>query len=434
MKTKLKKDIELDLNNPKRNINETTGLHSWHPYYAGYSEAFVDSIISNFKTKKLILDPWAGSGTTKLSALKYNQPNIMVDINPAMAAYTASKDFRILKNKYFLDKVFYDLLSELDASSQYRINQNDPLLDYMPKNLISISRKYLDLLPLYEFKKIKFSSTINNAGYCDFLNPYEEFLKVVLLKTIRESILVNVRSKNPTWVKKSNLEEKIQKRSVIKNLKMNYESMLSDLSESSFRNGNMSLSATINNNFLEVDFYKNSVDCIITSPPYLTRIDYAVSTKPENLLLLKDIKKFNILRRNTIGTTVINHDYYNTDTPQWGKTCAIILGKIFQHPSYASKSYYHPNIYQYFDSMFESCLHLKSILKPQGECYFVVQNSFYKDININLAQIIVEMFDSIGLHGQIVKNFPVKKYMANINSNSRKYKKKIIESIIKVKR
>jgi hypothetical protein len=43
----------------KRSLSERKGIHSWHPYYAGYSEAFVTSAIEYLGINKsqILLDP-----------------------------------------------------------------------------------------------------------------------------------------------------------------------------------------------------------------------------------------------------------------------------------------------------------------------------------------------------------------------------------------
>jgi len=57
----------------------------------------------------------------------------------------------------------------------------------------------------------------------------------------------------------------------------------------------------------------NSVDLIITSPPYLTRIDYAVTTAPEIIFLGCSTKvEFHRLRRTIMGSTCISGGCYDT--------------------------------------------------------------------------------------------------------------------------
>ncbi|MBC6423004.1 MAG: hypothetical protein GDA43_18470 [Hormoscilla sp. SP5CHS1] len=63
----------------KRSRKERMRVHAWHPYYAGYSEAFVSSAIAylnlNSALSPLLLDPWNGSGTTGLVASRWGNSN-----------------------------------------------------------------------------------------------------------------------------------------------------------------------------------------------------------------------------------------------------------------------------------------------------------------------------------------------------------------------
>ena len=91
----------LSLCSAKRTAVEKTGLHGWHPYYAGYSEAFVESAIRYLRCDRntLLLDPWAGSGTTGIVAAKTGIPSICLDINPVMATFAAAKSYQVLSRE-----------------------------------------------------------------------------------------------------------------------------------------------------------------------------------------------------------------------------------------------------------------------------------------------------------------------------------------------
>lgn len=77
----------------KRGRNERKGLHSWHPYYAGYSESFVASVLQaeGVKSSATVLDPWMGSGTTGIVCQKQTIKCIGADINPVMSYFAAAK-------------------------------------------------------------------------------------------------------------------------------------------------------------------------------------------------------------------------------------------------------------------------------------------------------------------------------------------------------
>jgi len=65
-----------------------------------------------------------------------------------------------------------------------------------------------------------------------------------------------------------------------------------------------------------------SVDLILTSPPYCTRIDYSAATRIELALLhpLLNLKMEDLGRRMIGSTRVPDHDIAVSET--WGDTCA----------------------------------------------------------------------------------------------------------------
>src|SRR5262249_55396125 len=93
-----------------------------------------------------------------------------------------------------------------------------------------------------------------------------------------------------------------------------------------------------------------SVDLILSSPPYCTRIDYAVATMPElGLLGYGSDQGFAELRRRLIGTSTVPK-LAPPATPEWGPTCNGFLERVESHPSKASKTYYLKSHLQYFHS------------------------------------------------------------------------------------
>src|SRR5690606_33445425 len=94
-----------------------------------------------------------------------------------------------------------------------------------------------------------------------------------------------------------------------------------------------------------------SVDIVLTSPPYCTRIDYAVATSIE----IATIRVSNIrnLRDNLIGTSTIKKEVVEANSI-WGSNCNSFLNKVKNHPSVASSSYYYKNHLQYFNDLYKS--------------------------------------------------------------------------------
>ena len=67
-------------------------LHDWYPYLEGYSPAFVESVIGNYcASARRIYDPFAGTGTTPLTASRLGRQAYFSEINPTLQFLTSSK-------------------------------------------------------------------------------------------------------------------------------------------------------------------------------------------------------------------------------------------------------------------------------------------------------------------------------------------------------
>ncbi len=64
----------------------------WYAYYAGYSERFVEDVLTNYAADaKSVLDPWNGSGTTTTVAARRQLRSAGVDINPALTVVARAR-------------------------------------------------------------------------------------------------------------------------------------------------------------------------------------------------------------------------------------------------------------------------------------------------------------------------------------------------------
>ena len=67
-------------------------LQDWYPYLEGYSPAFVESVIaSHCPSATSVLDPFAGTGTTPLTASRLHKKAYYSEINPLLQFLTATK-------------------------------------------------------------------------------------------------------------------------------------------------------------------------------------------------------------------------------------------------------------------------------------------------------------------------------------------------------
>jgi hypothetical protein len=64
----------------------------WYPYLEGYSTQFVEAILAKYAAgAEVILDPFAGTGTTAFTVAKLNKTAYFCEINPVLQFITAAK-------------------------------------------------------------------------------------------------------------------------------------------------------------------------------------------------------------------------------------------------------------------------------------------------------------------------------------------------------
>ncbi|MEI3612493.1 DUF262 domain-containing protein [Pseudogracilibacillus sp. SO30301A] len=184
--------------------------------------------------------------------------------------------------------------------------------------------------------------------------------------------------------------------------------------------GSISLGLSNSTNLIVED---ESVDAVITSPPYCTRIDYAVLTSLELALLGINDDDLATLRRTLIGSP-LTHPTEPEINVDWRNLCLTTINRIKRHESKASDTYYLRTYLQYFDGLYKSLIEIDRVLTSNGKCVIVVQDSYYKDIhiNINLAEIVSEMATSLNWKHTKQLSYTSKQSMSWINTNSKKYR------------
>jgi hypothetical protein len=164
-----------------------------------------------------------------------------------------------------------------------------------------------------------------------------------------------------------------------------------------------------------------SIHAVLSSPPYCTRIDYAIATSVELAVLGIDATHgLTELRRAMIGGAVVPREAPSPHS-NWGETCLTFLDQVAGHPSKASATYYLKSHLQYFDGVFRSLGELSRVLVAKGTCALVVQDSHYKDVHNDLPRIFVEMGDANDLRLGRQVDFENTRSMARMHPHARKY-------------
>lgn len=416
------------IRSPKR--KQTSGLSrgTWFRYYADFSAEFVEDTLShlNLASGVTLLDPWLGAGTTAqvatMKALRFEG----FDINPAMLLVSKARTISASAASE-IPKILHCV-----NRSYARTLTNPPNLDHRTEPL----DQWLHPTSAQAFRDLE--RTINAAlsgqnnssatpiwRRTDKASALVSIFYVALFRTLRHFIS-RFQSSNPTWIKIPEPTDRVRiSRRVLVTRFSNQLKLLhrSIESETHAVGDAISRHCTIRRgSSLRLPLASGSVDAVITSPPYCTRIDYVRATLPELAVIgYPNGSVTRRLREQMIGTPTID-DRNICQHDGWGKTCFRFLSAVEHHPSKASSTYYLRYYRQYFASIFGSFREIDRVVKSGGRCVLVVQDSYYKNVKNDLPRMFIEMADGLGWSVMKKKTFPVRQTLAGVNPGARVYR------------
>lgn len=393
-------------------------MEAWYPYYAGYTEEFAAQVIkaSSLSPKSTVLDPWNGCGTTTRVADAQGHTAIGIDINPVATLVASAKLARAQ------DAIHVTGLAGRLAAGGLRapatLTGGDPLRKWLCPALSgtyrSIERGILADLAVRDGVML---SPCTQA-----LPPLAAFLLIALQRAARHFAGIKTTS-NPTWLRPKTRAPKHDAEAFARVWLEMVRSMAADL-EAAEADTHCTGSRVILGDARSLPLEDRTVDLVVTSPPYCTRIDYVVNTSFELAALGIGDKQlsFDALRRMSMGTPLARRA--SAPTPEtFPDELARMLHCIRKHPSKASSNYYYKTYAQYFSDAMTAVAELRRILKPGAAAVLVVQSSYYKDIYVDLPELYVSMGRALDMRAAIAAEHDVNRFLAQINSRSTAHRK-----------
>jgi hypothetical protein len=369
---------------PKLTSSGGVARAHWYPYYAGYAPLFVADLLRRQRIGRrlddMVLDPWNGSGTTTTVCSAQNVPSRGFDLNPAMVVVAKAR----LLDANVAGSLPPLLEQVLSAAANYASAQGstDPLCQWFRPATAARIRAIADSVQTLLVANTETARMVDiNA-----ISSIAAFFFVMLFRLVRQAAR-SLATSNPTWIRSSvPAAEKLQLKFDVlaKFMREDLKRIqLLDRQELQLRRASANI-AIADSCALPIE--DGIASAIITSPPYCTRIDYAVATRMELAVLgiLSGDGAFDSLRRKMLGTTTVPPTVLRGTEPlsPWVED---LLARIAKTPSKASRSYYEPNYRDYFAKLTASCKEMRRVLRSEGLCTLVVQDSYFKDLHIDLA-------------------------------------------------
>ncbi len=383
-------------NDPAFSNNKELPIHRWVPWIAGFSADFVHDALSRYlPSKGTILDPFCGVGTTLIEAALLGHKAVGFEINPyadfvcRTKTHSHQQDVEGLHDEISRFQRFY----EKRMASGY-VPRSRPPQGFRTRSRF-YSRKILrKVLIFYDYVgtirdddlrdlfRLAFASTM--ISYSNY--SYEPSLgrrvsagkKEIHDFPVDQAILSKLReiAEDITWFKKH-----------LPNGKTGVE--------------------VINDSFLRYEAYlqAESVDLIITSPPYLNNYHYNRNTRPQLYWLgyaecPKDLKPLELSNFGKYWQTVRTHEGIDLDFALPDTDIAERLQTLRQANSgkgvYGGKGWANYAA-SYFNDCYAFAKGISHTLKPGGVALVVIGNSILQGILIPTDHYFGKIAESIGL-------------------------------------
>ncbi len=316
--------------------NKKIPIYNWFYYKEGFSRDLVLNILKKEKPSA-VFDPFCGSGTTLLGAKELGIKSTGMDVTPiaVFVSKVKTRNYNADELKEYSKKIFENKFVKMKIPKLTKWFSKYTLED------VVFFRKILNTIEdetIHDFFKL---ALINATMKCSYV--------------FKDGSVLKVRRKNVPPLRL------MYKRTIRK--------MIYDIKK-------LKLSKVVPNVMFgdarqfELD---ENVDTIITSPPYLNKIEYSKIYKIENELF------FNESPRPPIRS------FFGLREPRTFKVKEIVGD-------------YDYNVLAYFQDMYDSLKNMHKILNDEGKVYMVVGDGMSGNEIVDVIGKIKDMSEKIGFN------------------------------------
>lgn len=390
-------------------------IHAWYRFVLSFPPHLVRDYLAKFGLNRgqTVLDPFCGTGTTIVECKKAGIASIGVEANPVAHFASATKvDWRpdpatLLQHATQIGETALHELHQQGIEDAWLM----PALNgHMPTDLRTLPPAQMELLltdsisPLPLHKTLVLLETMQRMDADRFSRHERLALATALVNTISNlhfgpEVGVGLAKKDapvvPSWLERMN-------------------EMCSDLAQVA-GNTTPAVAQLGDSRHIAELIAPNSIDAVITSPPYPNEKDYTRTTRLESVLLgllhdkadLKALKR-GLIRSNTRGVTVEDDDdEWIVNHPEIKRIAdAIEARRIELGKTSGFEKLYARVTKLYFGGMLRHLAELRTLLKPGAHLAYVVgDQASYLRVMIRTGQLLGQIADSLGYQVESIDLF-----------------------------
>lgn len=382
--------MELQLENigcSKDNMNSP--IHNWYKFTAGFSYKFVDYLLSDLSKDSVVFEPFAGCGTTLVSAQKngyYSVGNegqeFMYDICRAKLEWTIHKEA--------VDQHISQIKSHISSNfNSYDISRENPLL-----------------IELYDDYNLKVLCIIRNYINSMADESYKLFFKLALSNVLHKTAIYPIAVPYISRTKRIvNNGQPLEKFILV------CDKMVRDIAiqPSQYRQAKVFLHDSRKQNSI-ID--SDSCSICITSPPYLNNLDYGEVSKVHSHFWgitesWNDITTK--VRANLVTGATTHYRETDFDIEKFANSEFALNNKAVMRdllPLYykikenahgrSGKKSFHILMMHYFSDMYDVLLETRRVLSLNAKAYLILGDSAPYGVYIPTTNILGEMAINAG--------------------------------------
>jgi len=364
-------------------------VHSWYRFVLSFPPHLVQDYITQFglDDRHLVLDPFCGTGTTVVECKKQGIPSVGVEANPmAWFAGSVKLDWEVDPDQLLA------IAREIgDRATDQIAAEGDNLRSLHPEQEKVILKSSISPLPLH--KTLILLEQIEKFGN-------QRHLKLALAKAAVTRIS-NLRFGPEVGVGKAKLDAP-----VIESWLQVVETIAADLRLLQARKAVPAQVHRGDARQLQAWLQPNSVDAVITSPPYPNEKDYTRTTRLESVLLgfIQNRADLRALKQGLVRSNTRN--VYKADTDDRWVTHHTEIQRIAQDiedrrialgKTSGFERLYHRAVRLYFGGMAKHLADLRSVLKPGAQLAYVVgDQKSYLQVMIRTGELLADLAQGLG--------------------------------------
>lgn len=342
-------------------------IHRWFRYSAGFSAEWVKYLLTNEKCK-IVLDPFAGSGTVNIAADEIGIDSIGFEAQPFIVRIARAKTFWDIDQKDFI------LICKEFLSLSMKCDFDDSLLKHKLLNRCFDSKTLKRLLQMRSTWKL-------------ISKGIDDKLSSLLFLAITAILRPSSHAGTAQWqyIQPNKFTMPIDPDTALKSQFANMVDDIQIMKKISDKSRSIIYCSDVRS---QGELDNNSVDLVITSPPYANNYDYADATRFEMTFwgVVTDWSDLHEKIRKHLICSSSQHaakENFNIDDKLSSALLRPICDEISNKCKELSiirltkggKKHYHTMIASYFYDMARVIHNLRDLIKVNGKVFIVIGDS-----------------------------------------------------------